>query len=63
MSLTETDVDKTLPKFILKKLAHTGNFLIRRIISEKKNIYIYAIMLYNAIIYIYMYIWYNADNT
>lgn len=44
MSLTETDVDKTLPKVILKKLGHTRKFLIRRIISEKKNIYIYAVM-------------------
>lgn len=39
MSLTETDVDKTLPKVILKKLGHTGSFVIR-IISEAKNIYI-----------------------
>lgn len=41
MSPTETDVDKTLPKVILKKLGYTGSFVIRRITSETKNIYIY----------------------
>lgn len=45
MSLTETDVNKTLPKAILKELGHTGSFVIRRISSETKNSNIYIYML------------------
>jgi len=42
MSLTETDVDKNLAKVVLKKLRHLGGFVIGRIISEKKEMYIWC---------------------